>query len=107
MYSMSTETLQTQTYVKGGRIHFLPYAPGVLYEFLPDGAPDDPSLLLGANALAVGETYCMVVSDAYGLRRYQTEGGKILPRRITGNCYKHQKMLTAAVKRARILALVL
>jgi small subunit ribosomal protein S18 len=41
------------------------------------------------------------------LRRYQTEGGKILPRRITGNCYKHQKMLTAAVKRARILALVL
>jgi small subunit ribosomal protein S18 len=41
------------------------------------------------------------------LRRYQTEGGKILPRRITGNCFKHQKMLTAAVKRARILALVL
>jgi len=41
------------------------------------------------------------------LRRYQTEGGKILPRRITGNCFKHQKMLTASVKRARILALVL
>jgi small subunit ribosomal protein S18 len=41
------------------------------------------------------------------IRRYQTEGGKILPRRITGNCFKHQKMLTAAVKRARILALVL
>lgn len=41
------------------------------------------------------------------LRRYQTEGGKILPRRITGNCFKHQKMLTAAVKRARVLALVL
>ncbi len=41
------------------------------------------------------------------LRRYQTEGGKILPRRITGNCFKHQKMLAAAVKRARILALVL
>ncbi len=41
------------------------------------------------------------------LRRYQTDGGKILPRRITGNCYKHQKMLTAAVKRARSVALVL
>lgn len=40
------------------------------------------------------------------LRRYQTEQGKILPRRITGNCYVHQKMLTAAVKRARNLALV-
>lgn len=40
------------------------------------------------------------------LRRYQTEKGRILPRRITGNCFKHQKMLTVAVKRARVLALV-
>jgi small subunit ribosomal protein S18 len=45
--------------------------------------------------------------DVELLRRYQTEGGKILPRRITGNCYKHQQILTAAIKRARILALVL
>jgi len=41
------------------------------------------------------------------LNRYTTEGGKILPRRITGNCSKHQKLLATAVKRARILALVL
>ena len=41
------------------------------------------------------------------LRRYQTEQGKILPRRVTGNCAKHQKMLAAAVKRARELSLVL
>ena len=40
------------------------------------------------------------------LRRYQTEQGKILPRRITGNCFRHQKMLSAAIKRARNLALV-
>jgi hypothetical protein len=73
MYSMSTETLQTQTYVQDGQVHFLPYAPGVLYEFLPEGAPDDPSLLLPPHALDPGQTYCMVVSDAYGLRRYQTE----------------------------------
>ncbi|MCK5803622.1 MAG: 30S ribosomal protein S18 [Lentisphaeria bacterium] len=45
--------------------------------------------------------------DAELLRRYQSEGGKILPRRITGNCFKHQKMLTVAIKRARILSLVL
>ena len=45
--------------------------------------------------------------DVELLRRYQTEGGKILPRRITGNCFKHQKMLAEAVKRARTLALVL
>jgi len=44
--------------------------------------------------------------DADLLRRYQTEGGKILPRRITGNCFQHQKMLTSAIKRARIVALV-
>jgi small subunit ribosomal protein S18 len=40
------------------------------------------------------------------LRRYQTEKGRILPRRITGTCFKHQKMLTEAIKRARNLALV-
>ncbi len=45
--------------------------------------------------------------DVELLRRYQTEQGKILPRRITGNCYKHQKMLCASVKRARDLAMVM
>ena len=45
--------------------------------------------------------------DVELIRRYQTEGGRILSRRITGNCYKHQKMLAIAVKRARVLALVL
>jgi small subunit ribosomal protein S18 len=45
--------------------------------------------------------------DVELLRRYQTEQGKILPRRITGNCYKHQIMLAAAVRRARNLALVM
>ncbi len=45
--------------------------------------------------------------DVELLKRYQTEQGKILPRRITGNCYKHQKMLSAAIKCARNLALVM
>ncbi|MBT3378929.1 MAG: 30S ribosomal protein S18 [Lentisphaerae bacterium] len=45
--------------------------------------------------------------DVELLRRYQTEKGKILPRRITGNCAKHQKMLSARIKRARNLSLVL
>lgn len=40
------------------------------------------------------------------LRRYQTEHGKILPRRITGNCSHHQKLLSKAIKRARNIALV-
>ena len=40
------------------------------------------------------------------LRRYITERGKILPRRITGNCANHQRQLTVSVKRARIVALL-
>jgi small subunit ribosomal protein S18 len=35
------------------------------------------------------------------LRRFLSERGKILPRRITGTCAKHQRPLTAALKRAR------
>lgn len=40
------------------------------------------------------------------LRRFMTEGGRILPRRITGTSKKHQAMLTAAIKKARNIALV-
>ena len=40
------------------------------------------------------------------LNRYVTEKGKILPRRITGTCGRHQGMLALAIKRARNLALV-
>ena len=39
--------------------------------------------------------------DAQKLRKYLTEAGKILPRRITGNCAEHQRLLARAVKRAR------
>ena len=44
--------------------------------------------------------------DADTLRRFITERGKILPRRITGTCAKHQRALALAIKRARILALL-
>jgi small subunit ribosomal protein S18 len=44
--------------------------------------------------------------DANKLKRYISERGKILPRRITGNCAKHQRALTVAIKRARHLALI-
>ena len=40
------------------------------------------------------------------LRKYVTEKGKMLPRRMTGVCAKHQRMLCEAVKRARIVALL-
>ena len=44
--------------------------------------------------------------DADTLRRFITERGKILPRRITGTCAKHQRAVALAVKRARIIALL-
>lgn len=44
--------------------------------------------------------------DTAKLRKYITERGKILPRRISGNCAKHQRCLTEAVKRARVVALL-
>ncbi len=44
--------------------------------------------------------------DVVRLRRYLTERGKILPRRISGNCAKHQRQLTVAIKRARSIALL-
>jgi len=42
--------------------------------------------------------------DVARLRKYISERGKILPRRISGNCASHQRGLTVAVKRARVIA---
>ncbi len=44
--------------------------------------------------------------DTAKLRRYVSEKGKIVPRRISGNCAKHQRQLTVAIKRARTIALL-
>ena len=44
--------------------------------------------------------------DVAKLRKYVTERGKILPRRISGTCAKHQRELTIAIKRSRNIALV-
>ena len=44
--------------------------------------------------------------DTTKLRKYTTERGKIVPRRISGNCAKHQRQLTEAIKRARQIALM-
>ena len=44
--------------------------------------------------------------DTNKLKRYVSERGKILPRRITGNCAKHQRALTVAIKRARHISLM-
>ena len=44
--------------------------------------------------------------DAAQLRRYTSDRAKILPRRVTGTCAYHQRELTTAIKRARMIALL-
>lgn len=44
--------------------------------------------------------------DVELLKRFVSERGKILPRRVTGTCAKHQRRLTVAIKRARIMGLL-
>ena len=67
MYSMSTETVETETVFRNGAAYFLPLAKGVVYEFT------QAETLLMPNQLTPGQTYALVVSDNYGLRRYQTD----------------------------------
>jgi small subunit ribosomal protein S18 len=44
--------------------------------------------------------------DVDALKRFVTDRGKILPRRMTGTCARHQRVVSAAVKRARMVALL-
>ncbi len=85
MYSMSTETIETITCLApDGSFAFLPLAPGVVYEFLPLDADDRAEALLPPHALTPGELYTLVVSDAYGLLRYQTEDVFLCQRMVAG-----------------------
>ena len=44
--------------------------------------------------------------DVGRLRKFMSERGKIVPRRVSGNCARHQRQMTTAIKRARIMALL-
>ncbi len=57
-------------------------------------------------AFCVDKVEYIDYKQADRLRRFITERGKILPRRISGNCAKHQRQLTTAIKRARQMALL-
>ena len=58
------------------------------------------------NPLKAAKVTEIDYKDVNKLKRYVSERGKILPRRITGNCAKHQRALTVAVKRARHVAIM-
>ncbi len=57
-------------------------------------------------SFCVDKTDHIDYKDVSKLRKYVTERGKILPRRISGTCAKHQRTLTDAIKRSRNIALL-
>ena len=57
-------------------------------------------------AFCVDKIAVVDYKDVSRLRKFLTERAKILPRRITGNCARHQRQLTRAIKRARQIALL-
>jgi small subunit ribosomal protein S18 len=56
--------------------------------------------------LCVDKVQHVDYKDVNRLSRYITERGKILPRRISGNCAHHQRQVTVAIKNARVIALL-
>jgi hypothetical protein len=81
MYSMSTETIETLTHFDRNDVYFIPLAPGVVYEFLEE---TNQEYFIKPTALEPGKLYEMIVTDAYGLRRYHT-GDLFLCRRKINN----------------------
>ena len=66
--------------------------------------PDSPMRRRGGRrrkkfAFCANENKAIDYKDVATLKRYVSERGKILPRRITGNCARHQRALTTAIKR--------
>lgn len=57
-------------------------------------------------AFCVDKQNVIDYKDGNKLKRYITENGKILPRRQTGVCARHQRELAVAIKRARVMAIL-
>ena len=57
-------------------------------------------------AFCVDKAESIDYKDVNKLRKFVTERGKILPRRISGTCAKHQRELTSSIKRSRNIALL-
>ena len=77
-----------------------------------DGKSDSPMKRRGGRRRKKVCVFCgkenneINYKDTVKLKKYVSERGKILPRRITGTCAKHQRALTSAIKRARHVALM-
>ena len=68
--------------------------------------PAKPKRRKKVCAFCADKIYNIDYKDVSRLRRFIRERAKILPRRMTGTCAKHQRQLTQAIKRARHVALL-
>ncbi|HHX72726.1 MAG TPA: 30S ribosomal protein S18 [Clostridiales bacterium] len=68
--------------------------------------PSRPRRRKKVCAFCADKIYNIDYKDVSRLRRFTSERAKILPRRMTGTCAKHQRQLTDAIKRARHIALM-
>ena len=76
------------------------------YNKTADGSRRRPMHRRKKVCVFCGKDNVIDYKDTAKLKRDISERGKILPRRITGNCAKHQRALTVAIKRARHVALM-
>ena len=71
-----------------------------------DSMPRQRKIKKKVCAFCADKTLVIDYKDSEKLRKFISEKGKILPRRVTGLCAKHQREVTVAVKRARQIALL-
>lgn len=69
-------------------------------------SPDGPPRRRKTCGFCADKVDYIDYKDPNRLKKFVTERGKILPRRISGNCARHQRVLTVAIKRARDIALM-
>ena len=85
--------------------YMLGYMLDMLLDIL-DKNPDYKHFHLDSQTMPIQDYLEVYPEKKEKLKKYISEKGKILPRRVTGTCAMHQRKLTTAIKRARIIALV-
>jgi small subunit ribosomal protein S18 len=75
-------------------------------EFEPRRPRRDRDIIVKRDCRICKDQIAVDYKQADLLRKFMTERGRILPRRYSGNCAKHQRQLATAIKRARAMLLV-